>query len=103
MVKTRSAELGVAPSDYAFARRDVREWTGWSDFQIKVHIRELEELEYLWTRQGKRGREYVYELRYGGEGKDGRRFLLGLTPAEELIAPAPLDTPEPNLEGAKRQ
>ena len=111
MVKSRSAELGVAPADYAFARRDVREWTGWSDFQIKVHIRELEELEYLWARQGKRGREYVYELRYGGEGKDGRRFLLGLTPAEELIDPASRPSTadagghadRPRLEGGKRQ
>ncbi|MBK7973186.1 MAG: toprim domain-containing protein [Deltaproteobacteria bacterium] len=102
MVKTRSAELGVAPSDYAFARRDVREWTGWSDFQIKVHIRDSQGFRYLWTRQGKARSGCVYELRYGGR-KDGRRFLLGLTPAEELIAPAPLDTPEPNLEGAKRQ
>ncbi len=110
MVRTRAAELGVAAADYAFARRDVREWTGWSDFQIKVHIRELEELEYLWARQGKRGREYVYELRYGGEGKDGRRFLLGLTPAEELVDPvsrppttdATGHADRPRLEGAKR-
>lgn len=87
MVVKRSSELGIAPDEYAFTRREVRQWTGWSDFQVKLHIEELTELEYLFARQGKKGKEYVYELKYGGEGQDGRKFLLGLTPASELKDP----------------
>lgn len=28
---------------------------------------------------GKRGKEYVYELAYNGEGDDGKSFIIGLT------------------------
>jgi hypothetical protein len=38
----------------------------------------LEELEYLWVHRI-RGPLVQYELRYGGEGKSGEPFLIGLT------------------------
>jgi DNA primase len=44
MVKARCTELKVEPHEYHFTRRDVREWAQWSDFQIKCHIKQLEEL-----------------------------------------------------------
>ncbi len=40
-------QLEVEPRAYRFNRRDIREYTGWSDNQIKAHIGQLEELEYL--------------------------------------------------------
>jgi DNA primase len=46
----------------AFTRRRLREHTGWSDWQVKTHLGELVELEYLRVRQGATGKEYVYEL-----------------------------------------
>ena len=58
--------------------------TRWSDFQIKCHIRQLEELEYLYSIAGKKGKEYVYELLYPGGGEDGKPFLMGLTSIEQL-------------------
>ncbi|MCP4255192.1 MAG: hypothetical protein GY775_17650, partial [Candidatus Scalindua sp.] len=64
--------------------REIREYTGWSDFQVKTHIRELEELEYLYSVSGKRGKEYVYELIYTGGGNNGDKFLIGLISIEEL-------------------
>jgi hypothetical protein len=60
-----------------FTRRDVREATEWGDTQLKVHMKRLEDLEYLLVHRT-RGPLVHYELRYGGEGKDGRPFLLGL-------------------------
>ncbi|MCP3921060.1 MAG: hypothetical protein GY714_00595, partial [Desulfobacterales bacterium] len=62
----------------------IREFSGWSDFQIRTHIRQLEELEYLYSTVGKRGKEYVYELVYTGGGEDGKPFLIGLTDIKQL-------------------
>jgi hypothetical protein len=75
-----------APRRYRFTRKDIREWTKWTDFQIKCHIRQLEEMEYLYSVTGKKGKEYIYELVYSGGGKNGRPFLIGLISTEELKA-----------------
>ena len=56
----------------------------WSDFQIKCHIKQLEELEYLYSVVGKKGKEYVYELLYTGDGEEGKPFLSGLMSVERL-------------------
>jgi len=84
MVETRCKELKIEHKEYRFSRRDIREWTRWSDFQIKCHVRQLEDLEYLYSIVGKKGKEYVYELLYPGGGEDGRPFLMGLTSIEQL-------------------
>jgi DNA primase len=67
-----------------FTRRDIREYSGWSDFQVKTHIRQLEELEYLYSTVGKKGKEYVYELVYTGGGENGKPFVIGLADMEQL-------------------
>jgi hypothetical protein len=67
-----------------FTRRDIREFSGWSDFQVKTHIRQLEELEYIYSATGRKGKEYVYELLYAGGGEDGRPFMIGLADMEQL-------------------
>jgi len=84
MVEARCKELKIEHKEYRFSRRDIREWTRWSDFQIKCHVRQLEDLEYLYSIVGKKGKEYVYELLYPGGGEDGRSFLMGLTNIEQL-------------------
>lgn len=43
-------------------RREVRERTRWSEFQVRTHIRKLEDLEYLARRHGRQGLGCVYEL-----------------------------------------
>jgi DNA primase catalytic core len=67
-----------------FTRRVVREFTGWSDYQVKIHIKQLEELEYLVPISGRRGQSFCYRLAWEGEGLDGERFLPGLVSVEEL-------------------
>jgi DNA primase len=71
-------------TEYRFNRRQIREYSGWSDFQVRTHMTELEELEYIFAASGKRGKEYVYEMVYTGGGEDGRPFLVGLIGIEQL-------------------
>jgi DNA primase len=74
----------MASGAATFNRRAVREFTGWSDYQIKIHIKQLEDLEYLVPISGRRGQSFCYRLAWEGEGLDGERFLPGLIPVEEL-------------------
>jgi hypothetical protein len=78
------AGTAMASGAAAFSRRQVREFTAWSDYQIKIHIKQLEELEYLVPVSGRRGQCFSYRLAWDGEGLDGERFVLGLTSVEEL-------------------
>jgi DNA primase len=72
--------------EITFTRRDIREFSGWSDFQVKTHIKQLEELEYLSSLTGRKGKEYLYELIYkgGGEDEENRKFLIGLADIKEV-------------------
>jgi hypothetical protein len=66
--------------EHRFTRRDIREACGWGDFQLKTHLGELVELEYLWAVAGRKGKEYVYEL--ADNQKEPQ--LAGLTAANTL-------------------
>jgi len=72
------------PCEYRFTRRDIREFSGWSDFQVKTHIRQLEELEYVFAVLGRKGKEYVYELLLTEEISADRPVLVGLTDIKQL-------------------
>lgn len=85
MGEVKARELEIDPAEYRFNRRDIREFTGWSDNQIKAHIGQLEDLEFLIVSKGERGRMYRYELALDGSGKDKRR-LPGLTDTAALRA-----------------
>jgi len=84
MVEIQCAALKITRADYRFSRRDVREHAGWSDFQVKMHMHKLEELEYVLVHRGGRGQSFVYELLYDGAGRDGKSFLMGLVDVETL-------------------
>ena len=62
MVRAQCEQLKIECADYRFSRRDVRQFTGWSDSQVKRHLHKLEELEYLIVHHGGRGQSLVYEL-----------------------------------------
>jgi hypothetical protein len=78
------AKEAIARSDYRFTRRAVRERTGLSNTQLRVHLERLEELEYVLAHAGGRGQSVTYELVYDGQGKDGAPFLAGLIDLEKL-------------------
>ncbi|MCP3663638.1 MAG: toprim domain-containing protein, partial [Gammaproteobacteria bacterium] len=84
MVQEMAKKNSVEPDDYFFNRRMIREYTGWTDWQIKAHIKQLEELEYLYVRMGARGKEYAYALNYKGQGDDEKRFYLNLTTTSDI-------------------
>ncbi len=85
-VAARCAAKKMERSDVRFTRRQVREATGWSNTQLHVHLKRLEDLEYLLTHRADQGQGFVYELVYDGAGKDGRPFVCGLLDVEKLRA-----------------
>ena len=84
MVLEYCRKTGIKPEDYHFTRKEIRHFSGWSDFQIKIHIKQLEELEYIYPVMGKRGKTYVYELLVGDEYQEEKPFLVGLIDIETL-------------------
>jgi hypothetical protein len=84
MVSESCKRLKRDRSDYRFSRRDIREYTGWSYDQVRVHLDRLIELEYVLVHRGGRGQSFVYELLYDGKGQDGKPHLCGLIDVEAL-------------------
>jgi len=84
MVKEQCKAEAIEINQYRFSRRDVREYVGWTDFQIKKHMSRLQEMEYVLIHRGGRGQSFVYELLYNGEGDNGNSFLLGLSSIDNL-------------------
>jgi DNA primase catalytic core len=68
--------LRLERCDLRFTRKQVRDFAGWGNTQLKIHLHRLEELEYLLVHRGGRGQSFVYELLYGGPSGDGRRSIL---------------------------
>jgi DNA primase catalytic core len=84
LVTSECERLAIDRAEYRFTQRQVRERIGWSDFQVKTHMRKLVEMEYVLMHRGGRGQSFVYELVYRGEGESGRPFLMGLVDARSL-------------------
>ena len=84
MVRELSEEQAFEQSHIRFSRRHVRRFTGWSDGQLQIHCRRLEELEYLLVHSGSRGQSKEYELLYYDDGKSDIGQLMGLIDVEKL-------------------
>ena len=84
MVKVQCKLDGIEQNQTRFSRKDVRQHTGWTDFQVRTHLGRLVELEYVLTHRGGRGQSFVYELLYNGEVEDSEPFLSGLIDVESL-------------------
>ena len=57
MVSQECSGEKIERAEFRFSRRDLRQYTGWGDTQLRVHLRRLEALEYLLAHHGGRGRE----------------------------------------------
>ena len=68
MVTDAETAQQLPQSEIRFSRKTVRDYSGWSDFQIKTHMMKLTELEYLLPHRGGRGQCFEYELLYDGDG-----------------------------------
>ena len=83
----RNATGGASPPGrpvISFSRREVREFTGWTNTRLHIHLKELADFEYAIVDAGRNGLPFRYRLAYEGQGKDGRRFMLGLHDADTL-------------------
>jgi DNA primase catalytic core len=78
----RAEELKCNPDDVQLSRREIREATGWSDWQVRNYCYKLVEMEYLYTTVNGNGRPCVYSLARANEGE--RQTLRGLTDVAEL-------------------
>lgn len=83
LVERRSSQMGLKQDEVRFTRRDIREFTKWSDFQIRNYISELETLEYLKIHRGGQGMGYVYELIFDGDPEENK-YVPGLVDVEKL-------------------
>ncbi|NAJ53868.1 toprim domain-containing protein, partial [Escherichia coli] len=70
LIQTMVGELAAAqhckPGEVRFTRREIRDFTQWSDNQLKVHCMRLAEMEYLLIHGGSRGHLLQYELLWDG-------------------------------------
>jgi hypothetical protein len=78
MVEQECRTQQVQRAAHRFSRRQLREHTGLSDTQLRVHLERLVELEYLLVHRGMRGQSFVYELLFDGPAASEAPHLSGL-------------------------
>jgi DNA primase len=83
MLQKICKEQNAPQSCIHFTRRQLREFTGMGDTQLKIHLHRLVDFEYLVIRKSRHGL-FAYELMYNGEGRNGSRFFMGLIDVKEL-------------------
>lgn len=87
-LKKEDPEKTLRRTSISFSRREIRESSGWTNTRLHTHLKELVDFEYLLIETGRNGMPYRYRLAYEGQGKDGAKFVLGLTDPEELNEPS---------------
>ena len=80
--KRRAEELKIKACDVQLTRREIRETTAWSDWQVRMYCQKLVEMEYLWAIQAVNGKPSVYQLASDAESEV--QSLRGLTGVDEL-------------------
>jgi len=88
MVGEAAAARNCKPGAIRFTRREIRNFTQWSDNQLKVHCVRLAEMEYLLVHGGSRGHLLQYELLWDGGGVGAH--LCGLIEPDEQPAYDPV-------------
>jgi len=91
----------------SFTRREIREFTGWSNYRVHIHLRELVEFEYVSVETDRVNNTYRYRLLYDGQGKDGSRFMPALSrvegPALSNVEGPGLADPDPGNQQSKTE
>ncbi|WP_405469336.1 CHC2 zinc finger domain-containing protein [Morganella morganii] len=77
MVNGLAKVQGCQAGEVRFTRRDIRDFTYWSDSQLKNHCQRLSEMEYLLIHGGSRGHLLRYELLWDGQSAH-ENHLCGL-------------------------
>jgi hypothetical protein len=84
LCKKKAEELACRPDEVLLSRREIREATGWSDWQVRIYCQQLVELEYLYLVSGQQGKRMVYQLAFYSESEDESPALRGLVDVEQL-------------------
>jgi DNA-binding MarR family transcriptional regulator len=66
-----------------FSRKELRDFTGWSEFQVRTHLERLEQMEYVHRRSGKQGSLCKYELLVEASEAE-KSWHIGLIDVEKL-------------------
>jgi DNA primase len=82
-VKSECEVQTIEQNHFRFSRKEIREKTQWGNTQLKVHLRRLEDMEYVLTHRGGRGQSFEYELLYDNN-KENNHHLMGLLDTEKL-------------------
>ena len=61
-VQKKAVELSIPQENVEFSRRELREALGWSEYQLRTHLKQLVSLEYLIPVRGKQGQGFSYRL-----------------------------------------
>ena len=83
----------------SFTRREVREFSGWSNYRVHTHLKELVEYEYVQVDAGRNGVTGRYRLVCDGRTDDGRRLAIRFANPDELRRD-PAAGPAPEAPGA---
>jgi DNA primase len=67
-----------------FTRHDIRSATGWTDWQVRVHLGQLLDLEYVVVAGGRNGQRMTYELLFDGDPEEDGKYLAGLVDVGDL-------------------
>jgi len=81
-VREKAAKTKQPLEKIEFCRRELREAIGWSEYQLRTHLEELVELEYIVPLGGRFGSVFTYRLINYNE--ESSRFVPGLKPVEQL-------------------
>ncbi len=84
LCERRAKESRCQPDQVRLSRREIREATGWSDWQVRVYCRQLVDLEYLSVVSGANGRRFSYELVSYSREEETLPSLRGLVSVERL-------------------
>jgi len=82
-VKTKRAEGQMGQGSALFSRREIKDLSGWSLTQVRVHLARLIELEYIAARCGRFGSAVHYELLIDADGPE-KAAHIGLIEVAEL-------------------
>ena len=78
-VEREGKETSTFKRDLTFTRRELREFSGWTQTRLRNHLKELIDLEYILIESGMNGRVLqTYKLIYDGGGKKGEKFIPGV-------------------------
>jgi DNA primase catalytic core len=82
LMKAKRQERGVKPARM-FSRKELRDLSGWSLTQVRVHLERLVEFEYLAARHARLNNQFLYELLFDEDAPEALA-LIGLIDVEQL-------------------